>query len=152
TDLPSLDAQERELIWPFFTADHAWFICTGLRDILHKMNQHAVIDISLVASDRVLAHTATNGTVPDNDRWVERKRRTVVRWGHSSWYMRQKYKGDEKAFRERSGLGEEEGRGYAIHGGAFPVRVKGVEGVVAVVVVSGLRQEMDHQIVVEVLR
>lgn len=40
---------------------------------------------------------------------------------------------------------------YAIHGGGFPVRVKGVDGVVAVVVVSGLKQEDDHQVVVEVV-
>lgn len=30
-----------------------------------------------------------------------------------------------------------------------PVRVRGVEGVVAVVVVSGLKQEQDHSIIVE---
>jgi uncharacterized protein (UPF0303 family) len=38
---------------------------------------------------------------------------------------------------------------YACHGGGFPVRVKGVEGVVAVIVVSGLAQEEDHNILVE---
>jgi uncharacterized protein (UPF0303 family) len=41
---------------------------------------------------------------------------------------------------------------YAIHGGGYPVRVKGVEGVVAVVVVSGLKQEDDHQVVAETIR
>lgn len=40
---------------------------------------------------------------------------------------------------------------YAIHGGGFPVRVKGVDGVVGVIVVSGLKQEDDHQVVVEVV-
>lgn len=38
---------------------------------------------------------------------------------------------------------------YAIHGGGFPVRVRGVDGVVGVVVVSGLKQEHDHQVVVD---
>lgn len=38
---------------------------------------------------------------------------------------------------------------YAIHGGGVPVYVRGVEGLVAVVVVSGLKQDMDHMIVVE---
>lgn len=41
---------------------------------------------------------------------------------------------------------------YAIHGGGFPVRVQGVDGVVGVIVVSGLKQEDDHQVIVEVLR
>jgi len=151
-DLPTIEQQERDLTWPFFSADHAWFICSGLREILHRFGQHAVISISL-SSGKVLAHTATNGTIPDNDVWVSRKRKTVLRWGHSTWYMRQKLKGDERLFREKYAVGGADGVGeYAIHGGGFPIRVKGVEGVVAVVVVSGLKQEQDHMVIVEVLR
>lgn len=41
---------------------------------------------------------------------------------------------------------------YAIHGGGYPIRVHGVEGVVAVVVVSGLKQEDDHQVVAETIK
>lgn len=41
---------------------------------------------------------------------------------------------------------------YAIHGGGFPIRVRGVEGVVAVVVVSGLKQEDDHEVVAETVK
>jgi uncharacterized protein (UPF0303 family) len=41
---------------------------------------------------------------------------------------------------------------YAIHGGGYPIRVRGVEGVVAVVVVSGLKQEDDHQVVAETIK
>lgn len=33
----------------------------------------------------------------------------------------------------------------------MPVRVRGVEGIVAVIVVSGLKQHQDHQIVIEAL-
>jgi uncharacterized protein (UPF0303 family) len=39
----------------------------------------------------------------------------------------------------------------AVHGGGVPVRVKAVEGIVAVIVVSGLKQDQDHQVVVEAL-
>ena len=41
---------------------------------------------------------------------------------------------------------------YACHGGGFPVRVEGVEGVVGVIVVSGLKQEDDHAVIVEGIR
>lgn len=41
---------------------------------------------------------------------------------------------------------------YAIHGGGYPIRVRGVEGIVAVVVVSGLKQEDDHQVVAETVK
>lgn len=43
----------------------------------------------------------------------------------------------------------EEAVKYAIHGGGFPVRVAGVDGLVATVVVSGLKQDQDHQVIVE---
>lgn len=54
----------------------------------------------------------------------------------------------EKAFAEKYMLGEKAGQ-YAIHGGGVPVRVRGVEGIVGVVVVSGLKQHEDHAVVVE---
>lgn len=38
---------------------------------------------------------------------------------------------------------------YACHGGGFPVRVKNVEGIVGVIVVSGLKQEDDHGVIVD---
>jgi len=41
---------------------------------------------------------------------------------------------------------------YACHGGGFPVRIKGVEGVVAAIVVSGLRQEDDHELLIKSVR
>lgn len=62
--------------------------------------------------------------------------------------MHNKLHGDEEAFKKKYMLGETAGE-YAIHGGAVPVRVKGVEGIVGIVVVSGLKQHEDHQAVVE---
>ena len=62
--------------------------------------------------------------------------------------MHNKFAGDEVAFAAKFALGQNAGD-YAIHGGGWPVRVRGVEGVVAVVVVSGLRQEQDHGIIVQ---
>ena len=54
----------------------------------------------------------------------------------------------EKTFAEKYMLGDKAGQ-YAIHGGGVPIRVRGVEGVVGVVVVSGLKQHEDHAVVVE---
>lgn len=51
-------------------------------------------------------------------------------------------------FAKKNGLGERAGE-YAIHGGGVPIFVKGCESMVAVVVVSGLKQWDDHQVVIE---
>lgn len=60
-------------------------------------------------------------------------------------------KGDEDKFKARFQLGEQAGE-YTIHGGGFPIRVQAVEGPVAAIVVSGLAQEEDHQVIVECLQ
>lgn len=112
-------------------------------------NLSAVVNITLANSNNILFHAVSRpGVQPDNDIWVSRKRKTVLRWGVSTWFMHNKMHGDEEAFRKKYMLGESAGQ-YAIHGGAVPVRVKGVEGIVGVIVVSGLKQHEDHQAVVE---
>lgn len=97
---------------------------------------------------------------------MRRKRNTVLRFGMSSWAMRQKTVAGlgasatanevESAFVKKYAVGSSNGGAvadeYAIHGGGYPIRVRGVEGIVAVVVVSGLKQEDDHQVVAETIR
>lgn len=55
----------------------------------------------------------------------------------------------EKEFGDFFAMGDAERALYAIHGGGMPIRVKGVEGIVGVIVVSGLTQEEDHMVIVE---
>ena len=97
---------------------------------------------------------------------MRRKRNTVLRWGLSSWAMRMKTVAGlgasatadeiEAAFVKKYSLASANGGAvadeYAIHGGGYPVRVRGVEGIVAVVVVSGLKQEDDHAVVAETVK
>lgn len=82
----------------------------------------------------------------------------------SSWAMRQKFAAscmDDKSkleamFAQGRGLKSAVPGGvpddYAIHGGGFPIRVVNVDQVVGVVVVSGLKQEHDHQVIVDVIK
>lgn len=62
----------------------------------------------------------------------------------------------EAAFVQKYALGSSNGGAvaddYAIHGGAYPIRVRGFPGLVAVAVVSGLKQEDDHQVVAETVK
>ncbi|KIW62013.1 hypothetical protein PV05_02067 [Exophiala xenobiotica] len=151
-DLDSIAKQEEGLILPHFTADDALEIGLSIRNRLRALTHlSAVVNISLANSNNLLFHAVSRpGVQPDNDIWVSRKRRTVLRWGVSTWFMHNKMHGDEEAFKKKYMLGETAGQ-YAIHGGGVPVRVTGVEGIVGVVVVSGLKQYEDHQLVVEAL-
>ncbi|KIK61774.1 hypothetical protein GYMLUDRAFT_42817 [Collybiopsis luxurians FD-317 M1] len=150
-DLESLENIERALVFPAFTADTAWELGNALRSRLLDFPTAAVINISLANNNQLLFHSASRpGTQADNDTWVARKRATVLRWGRSTWYMHNKMEGNEAAFAAKFMLGETAGQ-YAIHGGGFPIRVKGVEGVIGVIVVSGLKQDQDHQIIVETI-
>ncbi|KIW72136.1 hypothetical protein PV04_00356 [Phialophora macrospora] len=153
-DLPSISRLEDSLLLPHFTADDAFSIGVAIRQRLRALSPNpAVVSISHANSQNLLFHaTSRPGIQPDNDIWVARKRKTVQRWCVSTWFMHNKFQGDEAEFARKYalGMGPEAGS-YAIHGGGVPVRVKGVEGIVGVVVVSGLKQEEDHMVVVEAL-
>ncbi|KIW29664.1 uncharacterized protein PV07_05461 [Cladophialophora immunda] len=151
-DLSEIAKQEESLILPHFTADDALEIGLAIRHRLRALSTlAAVVSISLANSSNLLFHAVSRpGIQPDNDVWVSRKRKTVLRWGVSTWFMHNKFKGDEEAFARKYMLGAE-GGAYAIHGGGVPVRVRGVDGVVGVVVVSGLKQDQDHMVVIEAL-
>ncbi|KAF2184662.1 hypothetical protein K469DRAFT_579242 [Zopfia rhizophila CBS 207.26] len=148
-DLDELSREEKSFTFAHFTCEHAWVIGNILRNALRTADASAIIHISL-SNNIVLFHSPSMpGMMPDNEIWVQRKRATVLRWGHSSWYMQCKFNGDEKAFADKYGLGEGEKGNYAIHGGGYPVFVKGVEGPVGCIVVSGLKQEQDHGIIIK---
>lgn len=152
SQLDEIAAEEQRCVLPRFTADDAWEIGTRLRARLQQASPRpAVVNITLAAHAQLLFHCTTRrGTTADNDTWVARKRASVLRWGASTWFLHVKHAGSEDAFRAKFMLGERAGE-YAIHGGGFPVRVKDVEGVVGVVVVSGLTMQEDHEVIVEVI-
>lgn len=141
-DLEEIQLVDDTLIFPgTFTSQTAWALGSAIRAKLVAFAKPTVIDISLAQQNHCLFHcTVHSGTTPDNDQWVNRKRNTVLRWNCSTWFMHNKFVGDEALFASKFALGQTAGQ-YAIHGGGWPVRVRGVEGIVAVVVVSGLRQE-----------
>ena len=151
-DLESISRIDASLVFEHFTTSDAWELGSSLRSRLLPIPTPVVINISLANQKQTIFHSVTHsGVMPDNELWVERKRNTVLRWGCSTWFMACKFGGDEVAFREKYGLGNSAGN-YAIHGGGVPIRVTGVEGVVAVVVVSGLKQDEDHAVIVEVIK
>ncbi|KAK1998108.1 hypothetical protein LX36DRAFT_576905 [Colletotrichum falcatum] len=127
---------------------HARLLPFALRD-----GRPTLVSIALAGSQQTLFQTCVGpGGPADHEVWVQRKRNSVLRWGCSTWLLHNKTGGDEGLFASKSGMSAEQAGKYAIHGGGVPIRVRGVEGVVAVVVVSGLRQDEDHGVIVDVIK
>jgi uncharacterized protein (UPF0303 family) len=144
--LSELAAEEDELQFASFTNDDAWELGSALVATARAAGLPVAIELS--RNGHRLFSVALTGATPDNASWIERKMRVVHRFGHSSLYVRQASIERGTTFEEEFGL---EPQLYAAHGGAFPVIVRNV-GPVGAVVVSGLPQLEDHRMVVGALR
>ncbi|MFF4971742.1 heme-degrading domain-containing protein [Streptomyces sp. NPDC001083] len=144
-DIAELEEQERRLVLPRFTHDDAWTLGTLLVELARERGAPVAVDIR--RGGQQLFHAALPGSTPDNDAWIDRKRRVVERYGCSSLLVGTRFRAKGTTFEESSRLDPDT---YAAHGGAFPVAVEGT-GVIGTVVVSGLPQLDDHAMVVEAL-
>jgi uncharacterized protein (UPF0303 family) len=144
--LDQLAAEEEELQFSGFSNDDAWELGSALVTAGREQGLPIAVDIS--RNRHQLFHASLPGTTPDNDSWIQRKTRVVDRFGHSSLYVRQASIERGTTFEAEFGLDQER---YAAHGGAFPIIVRSV-GPVGAVVVSGLPQVADHRMVVAALR
>ena len=144
--LADLAAEEEELQFAGFTNDDAWDLGAALVAAARQDGAPVAVDIS--RHGHQLFHASLPGTSPDNDSWIQRKTRVVHRFGHSSLYVRQASVERGTTFEAEFGL---DPALYAAHGGAFPVLVRSV-GPVGAVVVSGLPQLDDHRMVVAAIR
>jgi uncharacterized protein (UPF0303 family) len=143
--IPELEEQERELTLPRFTYDDAWALGTLLVEMARAQDAPVAIDIR--RGGQQLFHAALPGSTPDNDAWIDRKRRVVERYGCSSLLVGSRFRAKGTTFEESSRLDPDV---YAAHGGSFPINVADV-GVIGTITVSGLPQVQDHRVVVEAL-
>lgn len=140
-----LEAQERHLVFQHFTFDDAWELGSLLVELARERQAPVAIDIRRAGQQ--LFHAALPGSSPDNDAWIDRKRKVVERFGAASYLVGTRFRAKGSTFEDSSRLDPDE---YAAHGGSFPIRVEGV-GVIGTVTVSGLPQLQDHRFVVEAL-
>ncbi|MGA2547670.1 MAG: heme-degrading domain-containing protein [Rectinemataceae bacterium] len=138
--------EETELQFESFSNDDA--LQLGLALVQFARGHGHAVTIDICRGLQQLFHFAFAGTNADNDQWVIRKNRTVVRFGRSSLAIGKALARDGITIEERYCVSETE---YATHGGAFPLSLKGT-GPIGTITVSGLAQEDDHGLIVEVLR
>lgn len=144
--LSKLLAQEHELQFSQFYNEIAWELGASLKRAAEKLSVSVVIEV--YAFERVLFSYAMSGTSSDNQDWVRRKRQSVMRFGHSSYYLGQYNTSKQREFESQDHIDATQ---YCAHGGAFPIRIKG-SGLIGAVTVSGLPQEDDHNLVVVALK
>ncbi|KAF9242032.1 hypothetical protein BU15DRAFT_72963 [Melanogaster broomeanus] len=149
----SVQAQEEACILPSFDSNVAWELGSIIREYCsNNFTRPAVVYIAHANSSQLLFFaTSGPGTLPDNMHWVKRKEAVVLRWGVSTMRMRltreESGKSTQQSLQDKFEMADPSI--YALHGGGFPVKVKGVEGIVGVIVISGLAQEDDHAVIVE---
>jgi uncharacterized protein (UPF0303 family) len=144
--LAELAAEERDLQFTRFTNDDAWDLGAAL--VATGRERGLPIAVEITRNRHQLFHAALAGATPDNDSWIRRKTAVVDRFGHSSLYVRQSSIERGTTFEAEFGL---DPASFAAHGGAFPILIRDV-GPVGAVVVSGLPQVEDHRMVVAALR
>lgn len=146
----SIQDQETSVVQSQFTHDDAWTLGMHCRRLALQEFAGRSIAINVCASTGQTLFQCVLGTATsrDNDEWVRRKRNTVIRFGHSSFLVGVKL--------AAKGLTIEQGllvsqMDYAVHGGAVPIFVSNVGGLVGVLTVSGLAQEEDHELAIKTL-
>jgi uncharacterized protein (UPF0303 family) len=142
--LPTLEEQERRLVFPSFGYDDAWRLGTLLVELARERRPPVAIDIRCGVQQ--LFHCALPGSSADNDAWINRKRRVVERYAASSYLVGERFRVQGTTFEESSRLDPDR---FAAHGGSFPLRLSPDGPVVGTVTVSGLPQAEDHRLIVE---
>jgi uncharacterized protein (UPF0303 family) len=143
--LARLAEQEERLVFATFDNDDAWHLGCSLVEMARQRGLSVTVDIR--CNGHQLFHAARPGTAPENDLWIERKARVVEHLRCSSYLAGRRLAAKGEQLDHNHGVDPAR---YATHGGAFPVRVRGV-GVIGAITVSGLPQADDHNLVVEAI-
>jgi uncharacterized protein (UPF0303 family) len=141
-DLQILTHQEALLRFIDFTPDTAWQLGTRLHKTLLARNTGATAEIELAG--QLLFACTTPGAKPDQADWIRRKRNTVHHFARSSYAVGRQLELDHQTLEADHNLPLVD---YAAHGGGFPLFLAGPE-CVGTIIVSGLPQREDHNLVV----
>lgn len=146
TDLvATLEDQEQKLAFDAFDHADAWRLGTRITAIAQEAGHQVGIDIR--RPGLILFRAALPGITPDQDSWIARKANVVLRMEVSSALVDARLRAANVDPVAAGWLGAD----YAVTGGSFPIRVRGV-GVVAAATASGLSSMDDHDLIVDGIR
>jgi uncharacterized protein (UPF0303 family) len=144
-DLKIIAEQEELLQFKRLDAETIWAIGCRLR--ADALVRQAAMTFELQIAGRQVFVAAMDGAPAGQADWIRRKRNVVMRFGRSSYALGLDLARDGRTLEERHGLTLAD---YAMHGGGFPLTLRGT-GCIGSVVASGLHQRVDHAMVVAAL-
>jgi uncharacterized protein (UPF0303 family) len=144
-DVPTLEQQERELVFERFDHFDAWRLGVRITEIALEAGHLVAVDIR--RPGLILFRSALPGVTADQEAWIARKSALTLRMETSSALVAARHAASGTDAAGSGWLGSE----YAITGGSFPVRVRGA-GLVAAATASGLTSMEDHDLVVDGIR
>lgn len=152
-DLETIAQQEQLLRFPGFDATTAWQLGGLMRARLLVAGAGGTAaggTVEIEVAGQVLFSCATPGATPGQADWIRRKRNTVRRFARSSYAVGRQLELDRQTLESRHGLTLAD---FAAHGGGFPLWVAagGASMMVGSIIVSGLAQRDDHNLVVAAL-
>lgn len=143
--LERLSQENQELHFQSFSYRDAWTV--GSHVVHLATEQSLPVAITIVFGEQRVFHAALPGSSADNDDWLDRKIRTVRRFGHSSMYLATKFESAQVRIEDMPHLNPAD---YAAAGGAIPIKVQG--SIVAILGISGLSEQADHDLAARALR
>jgi uncharacterized protein (UPF0303 family) len=144
-DLATLQQQEQILRFTNFNTETAWELGCTLRTLLMDRRVGGTVEIEL--ANHLLFACATPTSNPGQADWIRRKRNVVHRFGRSSYAIGRILESNNETLQSLHSL---KAADYAAHGGGFPILLDG-SGAVGSVVMSGLPQRDDHNLVISAL-
>jgi uncharacterized protein (UPF0303 family) len=141
-DIEKIIYQEQNLVFDGFSEETAFLLGVSIRERAVREGLGLVADVRLW--DRPLFYCAMPGTTADNPNWVRRKANLVERLQKSSYRVVLENNFPDRQFPASRNLPVND---FAVAGGSFPIRARGI-GVVGAITVSGLRERDDHEVAV----
>ncbi|HFK5508552.1 heme-binding protein [Elizabethkingia anophelis] len=123
----------------------AFEIGTKVIDLAKSRNQYIAIEI--IRLNHTVFLYVDDTLSMDKNNWLRRKSNVSKQFGRSSLSVKNSLLNSNTTLYEKYGLNEND---YTAKGGSIPIFVKEA-GMVALITVSGLQDEEDHNIIIEAL-
>ena len=141
--LKVLEMQEEILQFSHFTNDDAWELGCQIVKEARRLGVQVAVSIRL-NNGYVVFQYAADGTNLQNENWMRRKYNSVKTLEHSTLHTYILLRKNEESLEDWS----LDSKDYAAAGGGFPIRIEDT-GVIGSILVSGMDQVSDHDLIIK---